>query len=506
MTTTSESLRGPWWGPQNQTGPPNPIFTTSLFALANKRLDAGVTLLLVTLIALSRFVAFPASIWEQDEAYFSAAVVDFDVTANHPHPPWFPLWIALGKLLHLVVDDPAKSLQIVSCAASVWIIFPLTALFALWLRRDLAIAAALLFLFTPVTLILSCRAFSGLPATALLAAGFAFWLRKDGGERGAFSGSVVSGLCLLIRPHLLLAVAAVCGYRILRSRMWRERMLVVGPLVVVVLAGFGAVAIDAGGIGPLRDALTEHGQYHFGSLAGATLGFADSGLSRAFLLPALALLWSAMVLFGIFTSVHNRRRLPVAGAVAFLGLLPLVIAVGFFSYAGNVRYFLPIVALGSGFAVLGLALVVKRWTLAVAAAVCVATFVSAQPALSEYRQIQSPPIRGVAAALSRAGERGAVIVADRSLAAFFDYQRSRDDIGFTVLFDSQIGSETVAPPAWLTVAIYDHASGFAVNRSESKTTFEVGNWWLERLSQGRFLRISVASGAVLESTNGDFEE
>jgi len=452
--------------------------------------------MLVTAIAISRMFAFPASIWEQDEAYFGCAVLNFDVTANHPHPPWFPLWIALGKLVHLVVEDPTLALQIISFAASLWVVFPLVALFALWLRRDLAVAAAVLYIFTPATLLLSSRAFSGPLATTLLVCALAFWLRADGGSRGAAAGSLVAGLCLLTRPHLFPSIVAVSGYRMFVSRSSMERSLVVAPLVIVVLMGFGAVAIDAGGVWPLWQALERHAEYHFGELAGAELTFSDSGLARAFLRPEFALVWIVLVFLGLGGLYRYRRRFQGAVVVALLGLGPLVVAVYNFSYAGNVRYALPIIALGSGFAVLGMVFLVRKLAAPAVAVICVVVFVAAWPALEEYRRIESPPVRAVESTLNEAGRMGAVIVADGTLAAFFEYERLRNGIPSTVLFAYQIGTETVPPPAWAAVAIYDAGQGDFVAQAEHTIEIACLHWWLSRLSQGRFINMTVASGAA----------
>jgi len=66
------------------------MFTLSLFGLQNRRLDIVVTLLLIVLVALSRILALPASIWDHDEAYFATGVIEFAPLDNHSHPPWFP--------------------------------------------------------------------------------------------------------------------------------------------------------------------------------------------------------------------------------------------------------------------------------------------------------------------------------------------------------------------------------------------------------------------------------
>jgi 4-amino-4-deoxy-L-arabinose transferase-like glycosyltransferase len=398
--------------------------------------------------------------------------------------------------MYLVVGDPTFALQIVSFLASLWVVFPLVALFSLWLRRDLAIAAAVLYLFTPATLILGCRAFTGPLATALLACALAFWLRHEGGSRNAAAGSVVAGLCLLTRPHFFPAIVAVMGYRVFISRSSRERLLVVAPTIIVVTMAFGAVAVDAGGVRHLWQALEQHAGYHFGQLAGAELAFSDSALARAFLKPGFALVWIALVIFGLGGALRHRRLFRSGTVVAFLGLGPLVITVHGFSYAGNVRYALPIVALGSGIAMVGTAILTRKMASPAVAVICVAVFVAAWPALGEYRRVESPPVRALDFALAEAGQRGAVIVADESLAAFFDYERSRNGIPFTVLFAFQICTETVPPPAWATVAIFDAGHGQYVERAEETSRFACQRWWLSRLSQGRFIDLTVASGAA----------
>ena len=52
--------------------------------------------------AASRFLAMARSMWDWDEALFSLGMRSYDVTLHHPHPPGFPVYIAIGKILRLV--------------------------------------------------------------------------------------------------------------------------------------------------------------------------------------------------------------------------------------------------------------------------------------------------------------------------------------------------------------------------------------------------------------------
>ena len=106
-------------------------------------------------------------------------------------------------------------------------------------------------------------------------------------------------------------------------------------------------------------------------------------------------------------------------------------------------------------------------------------------------------MRALEYSLAEARQRGAVIVTDRTLASFFEYERQRRGIPFTVLHDSQIGVDTPPPPRWLTVAIFDGGHDRFVGRASRTKTFRCEQRWLRRLSQARFLDVTVAIEAIV---------
>src|SRR4051794_34422370 len=69
-------------------------------------------------VLVSRIATMPRTFWESDELLFAGAVRNFDPWSSHPHPPGYPLYVGLGKLFNLFLDDPflsLRALSIVSC-------------------------------------------------------------------------------------------------------------------------------------------------------------------------------------------------------------------------------------------------------------------------------------------------------------------------------------------------------------------------------------------------------
>ncbi|MGB1276323.1 MAG: hypothetical protein ACPG77_11300, partial [Nannocystaceae bacterium] len=164
-------------------------------------------------VMATRVLFLPDGPWEQDEAIFASAVVDYDLVHHRPHPPGFPGWIGLGRLLAPLTGDPLLALQLLSSAASVLLFVVLAAMLGSLVSGPLALAVALATSFLPGVWFHAPRAFSTTPAVASLAlALWCWWPKKPQLPRLAL-GWVLLGLGLLIRPQLMpvAAVLGICG-------------------------------------------------------------------------------------------------------------------------------------------------------------------------------------------------------------------------------------------------------------------------------------------------------
>lgn len=471
-----------------------------LLGVTKKHRDVACTVALVLLIAASRIIVFPASLWEQDEAYFAAAVIQIDVGDSQPHPPFFPLWIGLGKVVHRVGMPAAESLMLVSAVLAIWTLVPLVVLWCRILQRHLAVAAAVVAFAVPGVWLYSCRAFSGTAATAFLVLALAIWTRPGPNSRCFAGGSVAAGLAVLIRPHFVLAVAVVMVILVVRHpRRWWD---VVAPAVILVAAGAAAFIVAAGGLTEVLAGLSEHATQHFDALPTASRNLLESGMARVLVHPAVMLAWLGLTFWGAVGTWDTKEHRD-SGVLIGAALIAVFVIVFGFSNPAHPRYAVPLVILSSGFMVTGLRrFLADRWTLvAVAASVCAAAAVTL-PVVDTYRRQPSPPLRALDQAVWLAAERGGVVIVDRTMHAFVRYRQAAGPMAAPVIFDHVLELGVAPPPASLAVMVFDGDHDELLISSESRQIYSCGQGLLRRLGQDRFLDVTVADGATLARRSG----
>ena len=68
--------------------------------------------------AAALLVLRPAMPFEWDEVQFQRALDDYNVAGHSPHPPGYPVYVAVAKAVRLAAGDPLLSLQLVGVAAA----------------------------------------------------------------------------------------------------------------------------------------------------------------------------------------------------------------------------------------------------------------------------------------------------------------------------------------------------------------------------------------------------
>ena len=96
------------------------------FAATPLALWAGA---LAVIFFVAHLAFLPPTLEDLDSMNFALGVRDFDPSRHQPHPPGYPVFIALGKLSHAVWPSDAGSLSIWGAIFGALAVFPLVALF-----------------------------------------------------------------------------------------------------------------------------------------------------------------------------------------------------------------------------------------------------------------------------------------------------------------------------------------------------------------------------------------
>lgn len=191
-------------------------------------------------------MACSKTLWDWDEAQFALAVVEYDAAGHRPHPPGFPLFIALANIARLVTASDFRALQVVTVIASM-ALFPVFVFLCRELDFSFPVAwsGSLLAVFLPNVWFYGGTAFSDIPSLALTAAACAFLLRGARERRSLLAGAVLLGLAAAIRPQALLIGAAPALIAAWKQR--RHRATVLGAMAIgaAIVAAFYAGAILA---------------------------------------------------------------------------------------------------------------------------------------------------------------------------------------------------------------------------------------------------------------------
>ncbi len=240
--------------------------------MKNLAIAAG---LLAALVA-TRWALAPPYLFYFDNVNFALAVREFNIALHQPHPPGYPLYVALLKALDLVIPS-AKYAQLVAGSVG--------SLAALWLIRKLG------------TLMFGARA--GWLAVAILILQPSFWLAGIGDQVRTFlaAGGVAVALCVRrawqadepARLYLAAAVLGVAGgFRpdlvvlpfpllataLLRTRVRLRAVLALATLASICAVWFAAIVWKSGG--PSGFAELFHHQWQTSSAHTTVLGGASA--------------------------------------------------------------------------------------------------------------------------------------------------------------------------------------------------------------------------------------
>lgn len=374
------------------------------------------------LLAL-RLPFLPPTLEDIDSVNFELGVHDYDPVHHQPHPPGYPVYIFLAKLIHPWFDSHAAGLGFVSALFSAVSVVPLYFLMRRLTSRPAAALVCVLTLFNPILWFNSVRPMSDLTGfffvtatQCLLLTGILHdcpWRRRQ----VWLAGTVLAGISIGVRSQAVWLVGPLLLYGIWRLRSIRAAavtLLCVGAAAalwlvpVVELSGGTAQFVDTFST-MIRSALPVEPLVNGFSLRRAARATVDVLVS-----PWQSVGFGAIVLMlagvGTVLLVRSDRRL--------LGLLSLLfVPYALYHYAiqatPTLRYAIPIVPLVASLTTVAILRGSQRTPFLLpgaAAAAMAGAAITTTPALAAYHSTPSPPFQALAALDALDVAPGSVVV------------------------------------------------------------------------------------------------
>ena len=375
--------------------------------------------------ALSRLLAISRSLWDWDEALFSLGMRGYDVAKHHPHPPGFPLFIALSKVMRLIAPTDFRALQSVTVISSLFL-FPAVYFLARSVRMSFStsVIAGVLCAFFPNVWFFGGTAFSDIPSVVLVLVAVALLFRGVDDRRAYLAGSLVLALAMAIRPQNLL-VGLFPGAMATWFR-WRDRKrdVVFAALVgVVTVAIFYGAAIALTGWSRYFAAVAAHRDYiwnidSFRSAQRPPLWrISDRFFIKQYGSPPLSIVTSILVLISTVGAIRTRDRRIGFLAAAFLPFCFVAWAMlDRFSISRFSIGYIPLFACLAADGIRRVAVTAERrfggnelvTETTIGAVLALAFAIWTLPALAVVRNTVSPPLQAIAVTkrtLNPAGDR-----------------------------------------------------------------------------------------------------
>lgn len=383
----------------------------------------------LTALALVFFAAhaacLPTSFADIDAINFAMGVQDFDVALHQPHPPGYPVFIAMGKASTAVLGAagvPAaevRGLAVWSAVCGALLIPLMFHLFrAVVPDGRIALAGAVITAVSPLFWFNALRPLSDLAGLAAVVGSQVLIVRvvmrrnPPHAGKDLIVGAVLAGLAIGIRSQSfvltlpLLALALVLPRTGLRasSRLGAIAALAAGALLWAI-----PMVIAAGGLQAYLNALADQAGEDF---AGVAMLWTTRTPRAALAAATYTFLWPwgnvpagvIVVSLAGFGAVRMFRREPFALAVLLVAFVPYAVFHLLFQETVTTRYALPLLPPVGFLGAVGVAAAGFRPLAAASTLFALFALALALPAAATYARHETPPTRALreAAALPAA--------------------------------------------------------------------------------------------------------
>lgn len=370
------------------------------------------------LVLSSRVLFLPPTLEDIDSVNFALALREFNPALHQPHPPGFPVYVAVARGVNLLVPEPVRALSWLSAVAQALLVVPLFLLFrALGATAGRAAAAAALALANPILWFNGARPMSDSLGLLFVTSTQLLLLHGAADPRALVAGSAAAALAAGVRVQAVLLTVPLMVDAMVRARRGRGLAMLAFAAGLVVWAA--PVVTESGGLTAYRAAFG-------GSLRTSlpveplattfTINRALKTALRVALAPWISVPLGAVVsaLAALGLVVLGWRRSP-ALRPALLAFAPYVLAHYVFQQTRTLRYSMPYIPVVAWLTVEALAWISGRagarvLTGAAVAGLAAWSAVRTIPALVEYHREPSPPYAALGTVASEVAHDPGILV------------------------------------------------------------------------------------------------
>lgn len=361
----------------------------------------------------------PETLEDIDSVNFALGVERFDPSAHQPHPPGYPIYVALARISTQAVGAvrpgwdrdhrAAAGLAVLGAIAGALAIYVFAAFWtAAGLAPPVAFFASLVAITSPLFWLTAGRPLSdaaGLVATVAVQAMLIRSLRTPATGRSELTSAMIAaaamtGLVIGFRSQAMWLTGPLFAWLLVRVGRWRAALTLVGAASLGVLAWAVPLLWLSGGITKYWMVLAGQGADdflgpHMLAVSLTWARFRDS-MAHTFVDPwdlrTFGHIVSVLALIGGARLFWRQRSTFVLAVVAFAPYLLFHLA---FQETVTTRYALPMIVPVSALVVVALAALGTRAGAAGAVVIAAASLVIGAPRLSAYAHDGSPVFRGL---------------------------------------------------------------------------------------------------------------
>lgn len=378
----------------------------------------AAAVLFAAVFLFAHAATLPRTLEDEDSINFALGVESFDVAAHRPHPPGYPVYIAMAKASTAVTPFEDRDRR-AAAGLAIWSVIAgalgFIVLNEFWLAaglsRLLALFAATVGVTCPLYWFASSRPLTDIPGLVAALAVQVLLIRSWRAIRDPAATSpqiwlwaaAASGFVIGIRSQTMwinAPMAIWCVQALARRGRWREVAIGVAAAASGALVWAVPLIWDSGGFGRYLESLRFQGASDFSGVqmlwTRPSRELLSLSIERTFVDPWVSQRFAQLiVLAGVGGLVWLARRQRETLALMLATFLPYLVFHFLFQEAVTLRYALPIVVALAGCAVIGLGAIGPRVAALGTLAAMLAGVLYAQPRLEAYASTGWPVDRAM---------------------------------------------------------------------------------------------------------------